>query len=272
MPRKFQLTNANAATYNLNVVGHYFYEPDGLGWGEETTVLRLGQTFLVTQQLVEQPIVEGQIAFHTYEEYEVFLKFVQVGGLILGYMPTSTWRYISCTIQLGKTEIKPTNKMLLCDVTFTGTSQWYEKVSIQPSSGEIPDGAKMYNYTYPYKYARGAVGEISVINGPLSSYFRLVMAGLLENPVWRLYVNGKKIYTGALEVNIPVGHSLVVNTRPSSMEIAEYDGDGNFYRDLYGFSDFETKRLFALPPGESTLIVADDNGTPNATLEVYKRV
>ena len=62
------------------------------------------------------------------------------------------------------------------------------------------------------------------------------------------------------------------NTSTSSMEISEYDGDGNFYRDLYGYSDFETKRLFALPPGESTLIVADDNGTPNATLEVYRRV
>ena len=271
MPRRFQLTNANGTVYDLNTVGHYFYEPDGLGWGEETTLLRLGETYLVQEKVVEQPVVSGQIVFHTYEEYNTFLRFIQVGGLTLGYMPISTWRYISCTIQLGKTEIKPDTNRLICEVVFSGTSQWYERVSIQPSSAEIPEDAKLYNYKYPYTYAQGDAGTIHIMNGSLSSYFRLVINGLTENPVWRLYVNGEVQASGAISASIPLGHSLVVNTRPSSMEIAEYDGE-TFYRDLYGYSDFSTERLFMLPPGESMLAIADDNGTPTAFVEVYRRV
>ncbi|MBQ8994511.1 MAG: hypothetical protein IJ091_11340 [Oscillospiraceae bacterium] len=272
MPRRFQLTNKNAAVYDLNTPGHYFYEPEGLGWGEEASLLRLGQTYLVTEEFVQQPVVSGFILFHSYQEYDNFLKFIQVGGLVLGYMPISSWRYINCTIQLGKTEIDHETLRLRCEVVFSGTSQWYERVSVQPSAGTIPDGAKLYNYRYPYKYAQGAAGTISVSNGSLSSYFRLKIAGLAENPVWRLYVAGVIQATGEVDATIPLGHSLIVNTRPSSMEIAEYDQNGEFYRDLYGFSNFATERLFSLPPGESTMAVADDNGTPTATLEVFRRV
>lgn len=272
MPRRFQLQNANGTIYDLNTVGHYFYEPSGLGWGEDISLLRLGETYLVTEAEVLRPSVSGQIVFHTYAEYDNFLRFVQVGGLVLGYMPITTWRYITCNIQLGKTELTHNTGILICEVTFEGTSQWYERVSVQPSSGSVPDEAKMYDYEYPYKYARGAIGTINITNGSLSSYFRLVVAGLAENPVWRLYVNGAVTVTGAINDTIPVGHELVVNTRPSSMEISEYDSDGNFVRDLYGSSDFSTERLFMLPPGECVLQVADDNGHPTAYVEVYRRV
>lgn len=272
MPRRFQLTNANGTVFDLNTVGHYFYEPEGLGWGEETSLLRLGETYLIKEKVIQQPVVSGQIVFHTYQEYDEFLQFIQVGGLILGYMPISTWRYISCTIQLDKTELTHDSGILICDVTFTGTSQWYERVSVQPSSSEIPEDAKMYDYKYPYSYAQGDVGTIQIVNGSLSSYFRLVVNGLTENPVWRLYVNGEVKASGEITATVPIGHYLSVNTRPSSMEIAEYADNGDFVRDLYGYSNFATERLFMLPPGESTLLVADDNGTPSAYVEVFRRV
>lgn len=272
MPRRFQLQNANGTVYDLNTVGHYFYEPEGLGWGEEVDLLRLGETYLVTETEIIRPTVSGFILFHSYAEYDNFLRFVQVGGLILGYMPISTWRYITCKIQIEKTELTHDTGKLQCPVTFEGTSQWYERVSVQPSSGSIPVEAKMYDYEYPYKYARGEVGTINISNGSLPSYFRLSVSGLAENPIWRLYVNGQVKESGAINATIPVGHSLVVNTRPSSMEIAEYDSDGVFVQDLYGSSDFSTERLFMLPPGESVLQVADDNGSPASYLEVYRRV
>lgn len=272
MPRRFQLTNKTGAIYDLNKVGHAFYDPDGLGWGEETSLLRLGETFLVTENVVQQPVVSGQIVFHSYKEYDDFLKFCQVGGLVLGYMPLTVWRYITCTIQIGKTEIKPDTRRLISDVVFTGTSQWYESTQLQPASGEVAEDAKKYSYKYPYTYSSGASGTITIENGPLSSYFRLVIAGRAENPVWRLYQNSEIIYTGAINATIVAGHKLVVNSRPVSMEIAEYDANNNFYRDLYGYSDFNTTRLFALPPGQSTLAVAVDNGVAEAYLEVYRRV
>lgn len=272
MPRRFQLQNATGAIYDLNTVGHYFYDPEGLGWGEDVSVLRLGQTYLVTETEIIRPEVSGRIVFHTYQEYNNFLKFIQVGGLVLGYMPISSWRYISCTIELEKTELEHDTGLLICPVTFKGTSQWYERVSVQPSSSDIPEDAKLYNYKYPYTYAQGDAGTIHVVNGSLASYFRLVINGLTKNPIWRLYVNGELTTSGELDVTVPVGHYLVVNTRPSSMEIAEYDENGEFFRDLYGYSNFSTERLFMLPPGESTLLIADDNGTPAAYVEVYRRV
>ena len=272
MPRKFNLTNVNGEVYDLNLVGHAFYNPDGLGWAEETSVVRLGESWLVTSNHVAQPSVSGDLVFHTYTEYDAFLKFAQVGGLVLGYMPITTWRYLNCTIQLSKNDISPESKRLVCPVTFEGTSQWYERATLQPSAGTIPEDAKLYNYTYPYAYAQGEAGSISVVNGVLSSYFKLQIKGLAENPVWRLYVNGEVLHSGKINADIAVGHYLVVNSRPTQMEISEYDSNNAFYRDLYGYSDFSTDRLFMIPPGESLFTFADDNGTPAATLEVYRRV
>lgn len=272
MPRKFNLTNKNGEVYDLNLVGHAFYNPEGLGWAEETSVVRLGESWLVTDNRVAKPSVSGEIVFHGYQEYNDFLRFVQLGGLVLGYMPLSTWRYLNCTIQLSKSEIKPFSKLLICPVVFNGTSQWYERATLQPSAGTIPSNAKLYDYPYPYAYAQGEAGSITINNGVLSSYFRLQMNGLVENPVWRLYVNGQVVHSGKVNATISLGHSFVVNTRPTQMEIAEYDGDENLYRDLYGYSDFSTERLFMIPAGESMLMVADDNGTPDAYVEVYRRV
>lgn len=272
MPRQFNLTNANHETVNLNFVGHAMYEPDGLGWAEETSVVRLGETFLVTENEVARPAVSGEIVFHGYQEYDDFLRFAQAGGLVLGYMPLSTWRYLDCTIQLSKTEIKPFSKLLICPVVFNGTSQWYEAAKYYQASGDVPNNAKIYPYTYDYVYA-GVKGGVDISNGALSSYFIARIDGALVNPSWKLYVGGELIKSGRIEATIPSGDYVLVNTDPTEVEIAEYTSGDVFVRDLYKYSDWTTERIFTIPAGESVMVFTEEGGTtPIASIEVHQRV
>lgn len=273
MPRKFKLLNANNETYDLSEVGHAMYEPDGLGWGETVQLTRLGQTFLVTDTQVDQPIVSGRIVFWSYQEYNNFLKFAQAGGLIFGYMPIQTWRYIKCVCQIGKQDIDHDLHRLICDVVFTGTSQWYEATKYYQAEGALPGNAKKYAYSYPYKYA-GAAGGAEIFNGALPSYFVAYIEGAVTNPRWTLYVGGTAVKSGRLIASVPAGDYIAINTDPTEAEIAEYKtSDDSFIKDLYGYSDWTTERLFMIPAGECSLVFAEEGGTtPNATVEVRQRV
>lgn len=273
MARQFRLRNKNGSTFNLNRSDALFWNPDGLGWGVEAETIRLGETWLLTDSMITQPEVSGSIVFRGYAQYDEFLQFVQVGGLVLCYMPLNSWRYLDVTIQLGKTEIKPDTQRLICDVSFLGSSQWYESIQSYQASGELREDSKKYPYEYEYTYANGINGIIAINNGRLPSYFIATILGYTLNPTYRLYVGNDIIATGKINAEIADGHKLVVNTNPSKMEIAEYLIDGTFVRNLYGFSDWTTERLFMLPAGQSQIAFSDETTSiPNAYVEVQKYV
>lgn len=273
MARQFRLKNKNGATFNLNRPDALFWEPDGLGWGIEAETIRLGETWLVTDSAVLQSEVSGSMVFRGYEQYNEFLQFIQVGGLVLAYMPLSTWRYLDVTVQLGKTEIKPETQRLICDISFLGSSQWYESVQSYQASGELREDSKKYSYKYPFTYANGISGVVVINNGVLPSYFTATIFGYTLNPVYRLYEGNEITASGRINAEIAQGHKLVINTNPAKMEIAEYLTDGTFVRNLYGFSDWSTERLFMLPSGQSQIAFSDETTSiPNAYIEVQKLV
>lgn len=273
MARQFRLKNKNGATFNLNRPDALFWEPDGLGWGIEAETIRLGETWLVTDSMVLQSEITGSMVFRGYEQYEEFLQFIQIGGLVLCYMPLSTWRYMDVTVQLGKTEIKPETQRLICDISFLGSSQWYESVQSYQASGELREDSKKYPYKYNYTYADGVNGIVTINNGRLPSYFIATILGYTLNPTYRLYVGNTIIASGKINAEIAEGHKVVVNSDPSKMEIAEYLTDGTFVRNLYGFSDWSTERLFMIPAGQSQMAFSDETtSVPNAYVEVQKLV
>lgn len=273
MARQFRLKNKNGSMFNLNRPDALFWEPDGLGWGIEAETIRLGETWLVTDSAVAQSEVSGFIVFRGYEQYDEFLQFIQVGGLVLCYMPLSTWRYLDVTIMLNKPEIKPDTQRLICEVSFLGSSQWYESVQSYQASGELREDSKKYPYSYDYSYANGISGLVTLNNGRLPSYFRATILGYTLNPTYRLYVGNNIVASGKIDAEIADGHKLVVNTNPAKMEIAEYLVDGTYVRDLYGFSDWTTERLFMIPAGQSQMAFSDETTSiPNAYVEVQRLV
>lgn len=274
--RQFKMINGNGAEFDLTRPGYLLWQPEGLGWGVTPEVTPVGTTYIVTGNELERPRPSGSIVFSSYKNYQEFLSFLQVGGLVLCYRPINTWYYLSCTVIIGKSEIEPETNKLICPVNFEGTSQWYENLVSMALTFEQPEEAKAYGetgYSYEYVYGDAVTGSVMIQNGSLSSYFKLTIMGPVSNPVYVLYQDGKQLHKGIINVTVVAGRKLVIDTNPAAMEIAEYSTNNQYIAGRYGNSDFETERFFALPPGISQLQVNDDNGpVTSAFVEVRKRV
>lgn len=271
--RQFKLINKTGAEFNLMRLDAYLHNPDGLGFAIESEVRRVDNTFILLDDYIAQAEPSGEIIFKGYEQYEEFVRFVQVGGCVLGYKPLDVWRYLDVLISIGKSEISYENKKLICPVTFTAISEWYESEVVYETYGEPPEHRKEYNYTYPFTYMGGTGGTIEIHNGLLESYMRIIISGVAENPRWTLTAEDGTEKEGKVNAIIGTGNVLVIDSHPATMEIAEYTASGAYVQDRYGDSDFSTERIFPLPPGDSALAVLDDtSATIEARIEVRRRV
>lgn len=269
--RQFKMINANGQEYDMTRPEALFYSPTGLGWGEDATVQEVGDAYILTQRKPKKPAPGGSMVFRTYAEYQNFLNFLQVGGLVLCYKPINTWYYLDVVASIDKSEINHEDDHLTCPMTFTATSSWYEKlVAYQAQSS---GGGKTYSYTYPYTYTSSAAGTVEIPNGNLASYPRITIFGPVDTPTWALYQGGTRLETGRVNLEVPTGHKLIVDANPSTMEIAEYTNDGVFVANRYADSDFTTARLFMLPAGPCSVVFTQEGvGVVSAFVEVRKRV
>lgn len=301
--RQFGLKNAKSGDndmYDLMDLNHMFMNPKGLGWGEESTTMRIGQTFLETERNPQQPKPSGEMWFSTYEYYDEFVKFCQVGGLVLCYKPSDSimWRYLEVSAQISKTEIDHDTGYLTCDTNFTGLSRWYEAVEVADTRGEVDEDAKIYadhgasyatedRYFYQYAYDSSKplvddqyyyiynsefAGTITLEMGVVESYFRLTIYGPCVNPYYTLYVDGLPYKSGKFNLELYAGQKLIVDTHPATMEARKYTTDGELLEDCYGYSDFTTERIFTIPPGNSYIVIAAQDSSPSAWIEVKKIV
>lgn len=277
--RQFKLRNKTGLEFDMMRKDAFFWEPTGLGWGETVSTAPVGNSYHITNQQINQPAPTGSMVFAGYKQYEEFLQFCQVGGLILCYMPISTWRYLKVFITIEKAEISHESRRLVCSVTFQSTSQWYEDAVFYVPQQNVDAEAKLYadeyddQYAYTYRYEDSTAGGITITNGPLSSYFKITFVGPTTNPEWRLYVNDQLQKSGKITATIQEGHKLIVNCIPSEYSIIEYDENGDVYKDRYGDSDWTTERFFEIPGGDSLMVFTDSSqDLPTAYLEVYRRV
>lgn len=270
--RQFKLLNAIGQTFDLMRKDAYFNAPAGLGWGVESTVMSVGDSYVVTDRKPEKPAPSGEMVFAGYAQYNEFMAFVQVGGLVLAYKPLDVWRYLDVDLSIDKGEIQTSSRRLICSVVFTASSQWYEQIKAYQAQASEGDG-KVYSYKYPYRYRNAIEGAISIPNGPLSSYPKITIFGPAETPKWALYQYGVRLATGAVNITIPDGNKLVVDMHPATMEIAEYTNNGKFVANRYQNSDFATERIFELPAGDCQIVFTQEGiGTVKAFVEVRKRV
>ncbi len=131
---------------------------------------------------------------------------------------------------------------------------------------------KIYPYQYSYRYGDTAQNVFD-ITCDLPSYFKLTIFGERTNPSWRVVQNGSIVKSGKLNATIGSLQKLVINTDPKNTEIALYTLSNTRINNLYGYSDFATERIFALPQGESQLqVLTEDEQSPKVMIEVLKHV
>lgn len=273
--RQFYLINGVGKEYSLMEIGHWLYEPKGLGARFASKYEQLDANFLRTSRITKPEDIAGKIIFSgnsnsgIYEKYTEFIKFIAREPLTLRYFSDNEYRVSVDVIEIGKTEIDK-NGTLECQVKFKRLSRWYKDVLIH-NEGNV-SGGKTYDYTYPYTYIDMEPETIIIeSDSGYNSPTELTIYGPCINPTWTQYLNNKVVATGKVNATIIAGHRLVINSILIPYSIKDIDASGNMFANLYSDSDFETKRFLNLGYGKNRIVV-DHDGTNTLKIAMEGRI
>lgn len=256
--RQFWVKNAKGQIFDMNREDAFFSDPRGLGISRKTTYDQVGFSYREKECVLSQKKPYGNMIFDGYEQYDEFLKVIQFTPLTLMYQPLNTMYFMDVnTFTIEKNEISHKDGFLSCKVVFDGITPWYEVKKVEKSV--VESTGKKYVYSYPYIYLDSQSGEVELFNGSgINAYCKIKINGPVVNPMWKL-VRGEEVLTdGRVFLEIKKDFSLVVNSDPMNLEIAEYDSLNQIVNDRYEDSDFSTNRFILIPPGRSKLKISHE--------------
>ncbi len=258
--RQFYLLNGNGAKFDLMTSAGFFHAPEGLGSAKTQSFLRTGDFYKRTENYESQKSPSGEMIFRNYSDYHTFAMFIQIEPLILVYKPLDTEYRLNCTVsKFEKSEISHENNRLICPITFTGTSKWYDLRSAI-TSHPLGDDAKRYPYTYDYKYYDSLSGVIEGYNNsPNDVPCVLRIRGYCLNPTWVLSTNNVQISSGSVSVELIDGEQLVVNSRDDNLEIAKYSLQNEYLANLYQDAAIDRENFLYIPSGNFKITINDES-------------
>lgn len=269
MVRQFSLKNNKGQSYNLlDKRKVMFFDPNGLGYEEDTDYLRIGATFNPLNPSCKQIQIKGKLIFagdDPYKDYFDFVSFARQAPLTLSYTTFDTF-YLTVDISgLEKTELTRF-RYLQVPVEMVARGVWFKLESkyTAPATGEMP----VYPYVYPDVYPAESRQYVTFkSNATQDSPCKITIYGEAVNPVWRHYVNSKLVASGAYSGTIPAGHTLVIDSTVIPYSIIEYDSAERVVADRYALCDFSTKRFIMLQMGQNSIAISHD-GTNDIGLKV----
>lgn len=261
--RQFVLKNKNGAKYSLMDTSHWLSEPNGLGERFNSNYVQIGSTFVRTKKKTAPDSITGTVLISggtqtEYELYNAFLAFAQHEPLELIYNPFGTEYSASVDIiKIDKGEVSANDGLLHIPVTYKRLTRWRRVITKHTDASE--EDGKVYTYEYPYQYGGDVVNNVTIQSDTAcESPCKIYIIGACKNPVWKHYVNGKLIETGALNVEIGANERIIIDTTCIPYSIKKFDNSGNELLNLYGNSDFSTKRFCFLEYGTNRFAVGHD--------------
>ncbi len=229
--RTFALINALGSRWSLNDMDSFFHTMKGLGQGYDTSYTRIGNRFIQQKSSLSQKKITGKIRFRGYSDFSDFSAFIQHKPLTLvygGFTPENNEYLLDVVVKtLEKSELE--NGGLQCNINFESLGTYYKIMCAE--GGSV---ITMHSDTV------------------IGAGVRICIQGPCVNPYYRHYLNSIEVCSGRFMCSIPTGHKMIIDTIKLSYEVkdyAEYDND----TDLYGTSDFSTKRFVSLGYGENVL-------------------
>lgn len=264
--RKFFLQNSLGQKWNLNDINSFFHTVKGLGQGYDTAYTQIGNRFLKKKDNLSQKKITGKVRFKGYEEFGEFSRFIQHKPLTLFYGGLETGIY---------PPFYPGNREYLLDVTVTAL----EKAELE--TGGLQSKITFESLGTYYRLLRidggesieSSIGDMRSVqieidsDTVLASGVRIEIAGPCRYPEYVHYIDGSFVCSGRFLCEIVSGNKMVIDTTKLPYEVAEYSADGEFVRDLYGTSDFLTKRFLTLGYGSNEIRFAG-GGTGNLVVSV----
>lgn len=272
--RSFKVINNYGQAYDLMDKSHFLHGVSGLGFTDNTYLLRVGSIKKALTEDVFPQEPKGEIFFpepNSYEKYHEFAGFLRNTPLQLIYDPYGVEYTLPVRVQkIDKTEILTGHVGLACQVVFAPLEPYYVK-KYEINDGSIADG-KVYNYSYDYTYTNTVAQTVVFdVDSHLDSPTQIIIYGPVENPRWTHYVNNRLTASGQVNVNIPSGHKLIVDCTQVPFSIVEIENDGTFVANRYQQSDFSTDRFIFLQFGQNRISVAQD-GVDTVVLAVEARI
>lgn len=265
MWRKFKLTNARGASYDLQDLSKVsLFNEEGLGYDENADYLRIGTTYLPTSVRIAQHQITGTLVFrgsNVYTRYTEFCRFASYAPLTLSYTVDDTEYKIPVRMaSIVKTD-KQAPHTMTCSVTFLALGLWYKSVQTDVSGEESVLNAYPYTYDDTYSVTATQTAEIQS-NSIQESPCRITIQGEAINPKWYHYVDGVLVASGGITGTVVANDRLVIDAISVPGEIKEYSNTGVEVADRYGVSDFSTERFIYLQEGRNEITVLHDGSTP----------
>ncbi len=241
--RTFYLQNALGQKWNLNNRNSFLHDVKGLGQAHATSYTQIGNRFLEKKNSLSQKKISGKIRFRDYGEFNRFSGFVQHKPLTLiygGMLSKEDWY----------PPMYPGDRSYLLDVAMTSmekseleTGGLYSKITLE-SIGTY------YRMIHVASDASEIIIESDTV---LECGIRIKIPGPCINPSYTHCLNGISKCSGLFKCVIGEGNTMVIDTTKLPFEIKEYSAEGQIIRNLYGTSDFSTKRFVMLGYGTNKI-------------------
>jgi len=259
--RRFTLINKTGAAYDLNSRDSFFHDPEGLGFEDATSFIRIGSTYRPVREELKQGEIRGSIFFPSpdaYRKYREFASFLRNKPLKLKYDTDGTYYIELRAVSLEKTELKFGGAGMDVPVKFLSCGLWYRNVHSRANWDS--EGGKVYGYKYNYKYRDGGDGTLLIdSDSSEDSPCMLTVFGPCRNPRWSHYVDGEPYATGYYPGYVAANRKLIVDSTVIPFSIKEYTLDDRFMGDRYQDCDFSTERFIHLQAGRNRIKVIDED-------------
>lgn len=236
--RKFAIINSIGEAYELNDLRNFFHDPTGLGYTRRAEFAKIGNTYKILENTIEQPAPAGQICFKdeiqspAYSKYVKFTRFLQKTPLTLIYKSDRAHKMEVIPEAIEKTEIsKPLG--LDISITFRALSLWYDEVEESGTS------------------------SANILSDSVEKCAcHIEVTGTLTNPTWTQSVNGVQIASGQVTASIANGETLHIRTDTNPYQIYKESSLG-VKTNLYSSSNFSTERFLLIREGKNVISCAE---------------
>ena len=286
--RYFKLINGKGDELNITSQSIFFHDVEGLGFEEETSFRRIGQTWWLNSALLRQTPITGKISFTDLEGFDPYILFndfylfVNKAPLTLVYYPrgldqTSYRKQVRVT-KLEKSELNKYGALEEA-ITFTPYTPWYMVVTVKniitdtSSKGWIWGGENNPPLKFepaddtstPAKFG-GEISQSVRLYSPVesSSPVKLIIKGPALNPIWSHYVGNKLIGTGGFSgsgMNLEADEELVVDNTNGHTRMHIRSLITGEDRNVYALRDFDAVCFFTLKEGDNIISVASSGGS-----------
>lgn len=276
MVREFYIENEKGQRFSMMDIenGCFFNSPSGLGFSYDTQYTQIENNFIRNIRKLTQGSLGGELVFKNYDNYKKIIDFiVSTENLKFVYKVPFQNGFIEYfkdidISNIDKTEIG-TNGVLVCPVTFSVRSLWYEAretvYRIEKETNEIT-----WDFEWDSKFSGYDVRNLTFKNeGHVEAPFLLEIDSAVSHPKITI-LDGNNNILNELQLSdlvIDTNEKLIYCTKDTDLKIYKESSSGK--SNLFESLDLNKINFFKLPVGVSQIRLSGDSDITSAKLTIF---